>query len=338
MKLRSATVIAAAQVLMFAGNARAVSEIVVAIRYLQAEGVSHSHLYLYREDGKFLRQLTNDKSGQDVDPIFALDGTNIVFSREKTDSPIEFWSIEPLGGGLKKLDSEPDWYEQTKTSLYFTNRAASKPNESASSAPEASASPRHPGLIGGRRTYKTPDGSIELILREDPRDPDDQIDGEHHGKHYVIRYLKTGIQADFGALPGFFGVYEILHERQNPDRVFLIEGLLRVAFFGLHLNSTDGDACSALDLNGPRLVRLSPNWAAPIPLPGESAFLTLTENRYIPIPNSSKTANCSYVEHWDAQLQKIRYARPNTAAICYGASMYRPDRTPAVIAVRQNAD
>jgi hypothetical protein len=34
-----------------------------------------------------------------------------------------------------------------------------------------------------------------------------------------------------------------------------------------------------LDLNVPRLIRLSPNWAAPIPLPGEPAFLTLTEVR-----------------------------------------------------------
>jgi hypothetical protein len=41
--------------------ARGDSEIVIAIRYLQAEGISHSHLYLYREDGKLLRQLTNDQ-------------------------------------------------------------------------------------------------------------------------------------------------------------------------------------------------------------------------------------------------------------------------------------
>ena len=318
---------------------RAASELVIAIRYLQAEGTSHSHLYLYRDDGKFLRQLTNDTSGQDVDPIFGQDGTTIVFTREKSNSPLEFWTIEPLGSGLKKLDSIPDWYEQTKTSPYFTNREISKATESPSPAStEATSAPTPAGLIGGRRTYKAPDGSVELILREDPGDPDDQADGEHHGKHYVIRYLKTGIQADFGTLPGFFGAFEILRDRQNPDRQFLLEGLLRVAFFGLHLNSTDGDTCSALDLNGPRLVRLSPNWAAPIPLPGESAFLTLTENRYVAIPGTPKTANCSYVEHWDAQLQRIRYARPNTAAICYGASMYRPDKTPTVIAIRQNAE
>src|SRR5256886_159286 len=311
----------------------AASEVVVAIRYLQAEGTSHSHLYLYREDGKFLRQLTTDNSGQDVDPIFAPDGEVIAFTREKDGSPLEFWSVRPLGGAPAKLDAAPDWYEHAKTSPYFTNRDATNANES----PVPSASPAA-GMMGERKAYKAPDGSVELILREDPSDPDDQVNGERHGKHYVLRYLKTGIQADFGTLPGFFGVYEILHERQNPDRQFLFEGLLRVAFFGLHLNSTDGDTSFALDLNGPRFVRLSPNWAAPVPLPGESAFLTLTENRYVPISGTTKTANCSYIERWDAQLQKTRYARPKAAAIFYGASIYRSDRAPAVITIRQNAD
>ena len=338
MKLRSRIVIIAALCCWLTFDLRAASEIVVAIRYLQAEGVSHSHLYLYRDDGKFLRQLTNDNTGQDVDPIFGPDGTRIVFTREKPNgSPLEFWSVQPLGSDLKKLDFEPDWYEQTKTSVYFTNRDAT-PAESA--APPGSASPGRAstGIIGERKSYKAPDGSVELILREDPTDPDDQVDGEKHGKHYVLRYLKTGIQADFGTLPGFFGVYEILHDRQNADRQFLFDGLLRVAFFGLHLNSTDGDTSFALDFNGPRFVRLSPNWAAPIPLPGDAAFLTLTENRFVSIQGTTKTANCSYIEHWDAQLQKVRYAKINAPAICYGASMYRTDRTPAVITVRRNAD
>ena len=340
MKLTSRVLIVAAFSFL-AINLRAGSEIVIAIRYLQAEGMSHSHLYLYRDDGKFLRQLTSDNSGQDVDPVFAPDGEVIVFTREKPDSPLEFWSVRPLGGDSTKLDPAPDWYDQAKTSPYFTNREASKPTDSVSPAtasPKSSPSPSAVGMMGERRSYKAPDGSVELILREDPSDPDDRVDGERHGKHYVLRYLKTGIQADFGTLPGFFGAYEILHDRQNPDRQFLLEGLLRVAFFGLHLNSTAGDTSFALDLNGPRFVRLSPNWAAPVPLPSESAFLTLTENRYVPIAGTTKTANCSYIERWDAQLQKIRYARPKTAAIFYGASVYRPERTPAVITIRQNAD
>ncbi len=77
---------------------------------MQAEGTSHSHLYLYREDGKLLRQLTKDNAGQDSGPIFAEDGSIIVFTREKPNDVREFWSIEPRGTNLKKLDAAPDWY------------------------------------------------------------------------------------------------------------------------------------------------------------------------------------------------------------------------------------
>ena len=102
-------------------QAHADSEIVIAIRYLQAEGTSHSHLYLYREDGKLLRQLTNDNSGQDSTPIFAPDGSTIVFTREKSDNVREFWSVDPLGKALKKIEAAPDWYVAAKSSPYFTN-------------------------------------------------------------------------------------------------------------------------------------------------------------------------------------------------------------------------
>src|SRR5438874_2273193 len=95
------------------------SEIVIAIRYLQAKGTSHSHLYLYREDGKLLRQLTNDDSGQDSDPIFSGDGGTIVFTREKDQR--EFWSSDPLGKKLKKLTTAPDWYSAAKNSPAFTS-------------------------------------------------------------------------------------------------------------------------------------------------------------------------------------------------------------------------
>ena len=299
------------------------AEIVIAIRYLQAEGTSHSHLYLYREDGKLLRQLTKDNSGQDSSPIFAEDEGMIVFTREKPNDVREFWSIDPRGTGLKKLEAAPDWYIQAKSSPYFTNV---EPEESASPAETPPPS------------YKSPDGSVELILRKDPKDEDDQIDGPGHGKHYLLRDLKTGTETEFEKLPGFYGVFGLLHETQDKDQHFLFDGLLRLAFFDLHLNSTDGDAVFALDLIGPRLVRLSPNWAAPIPLPGEAAFLTFTENRYVPIPGSKKTANCSYMERWDEKLNKIRYAREKSAALCYGASMYRPGLTPSTITLRRSSN
>jgi len=150
--------------------------------------------------------------------------------------------------------------------------------------------------------------------------------------------LKTGTETEFSKIPGFYGAFELLHDKQDKNRYFLFDGPLQLAFFDLHLNSTDGDTVFALDLTDPRLVRLSPNWATPIPLPGEPAFLTFTENRYVPIPGSKKTANCSYIERWDEKLNHIRYAREKSAALCYGTSMYRPGLTPSTITIRRRAD
>ena len=321
--------------LLLGTPARAASEIVIAIRYLQAEGTSHSHLYLFREDGKLLRQLTNANSGQDSAPIFAPDGSMIVFTREKSNNAREFWSVDPLVKALKKLQAAPDWYVATKSSPYFTNvepEESTSPNPSAS--PEESVSPTATPIP----TYKSPDGSVELILRDDPNDEDDQINGPGHGKHYLLRDLKTGQRRNSKSCPGFTASMGCCTTATIKTNIFYSNGPLRLAFFDLHLNSTDGDTVFALDLNGPRLVRLSPNWAAPIPLPGEAAFLTFTENRYVPIPGSKKTANCSYMEHWDEKLNKIRYAREKSAALCYGASMYRPGKNPSVITLRRSAE
>src|SRR3982751_535245 len=174
--------------LLFGTTARADPEIVIAIRYLQAEGTSHSHLYLFREGGELLRQLTNDNSGQDSAPIFSPDGSIIVFTREKSNNAREFWSVDPLGKASKKLEAAPDWYAAAKSSPYFTNV---EPEESvtpdSSASPEASAS----STTTPTPSYKSPDGSVELILREDPNDEGDQGDGPGHGKHYVIRDLTT---------------------------------------------------------------------------------------------------------------------------------------------------
>jgi hypothetical protein len=129
-------------------------------------------------------------------------------------------------------------------------------------------------------------------------------------------------------------LYELLHDHADPQRFFHFDGSLRVAFFGLHLNSTFGSTCYALDFTGPRLVRLAHNWATPFPLPGDGAFLTLTSARYLPIPGGPKTANCSYIERWDSTFKKVGYAKEKSAPICYGASLYRPGKTPAVVTIK----
>jgi hypothetical protein len=292
-------------------------------------------VYLYAEDGKLLRQLTKDNSGQDSGPIFSPDGETIVFTREKPNNAHEFWSINPRGTDSRKLDTAPEWYAQARNSPYFTNLG---PNEAGSSNPTTSPAESVSPTATPAPTYKSPDGSFEIVLREDSKDEEDQINGPGHGKHFVLRDLTNGTETEFSKIPGFYGAFGLLHDSRDQNEYFLFDGPLRLAFFDLHLNSTDGDTVFALDFTGPRLVRLSPNWATPIPLPGEAGFLTFTENRYVPITASKKTANCSYIERWDEKLNHIRFAREKSAAVCYGMSMYRPGLTPAVITLRRGSE
>ncbi len=388
------------------------SEIVVAIRYLQAKGTSHSHLYLYREDGKLLRQLTNDNSGQDSDPIFASNGETIAFTREKPDNAREVWSIDPRGTKLKKLDAAPDWYSTTKTSPYFTSggeeeEASDETSEAPASTPPATATQEESGSPTATaesdeqeqhqsvtaleavtdatdrppETIKAPDGSGEIFWRKGK-----EGEGPEEVLNWVMwfRDSKSGKETQIGRLRGFPS-FQPLHITGNTNQQFLFEGPLRLTFFSCHLDSTNGDTVEAFDFNKQKLIQLSPNYARPVPIPGESAFLTLTENRYVPIPGSTKTANCSYLERWAANLKEscdnyeaylrfhglssdevvegftreeyqnqlredkekghecygqpeVRYARKASAAICYGASMYRPGKTPAVITIRNGAE
>jgi len=311
-----------------AATIQAASEIVVAIRYLQAEGESHAHLFLYREDGALLRQLTKENIGQDLDPMFAPDGETIVFTREIAENKFEYWSIEPKGGGLKKLDAEPEWYANTKTSPYFVwpEMEGSGDDESA------------PAFGSRTQKFRAPDGSVELVLREVKGDEDDSVNGPEHGKHYLLRDLKTGKSTEFPKIPGYEGAVEQLQLKGSKNERFLFDPPLRLAFYGVHLDSTNGDTDYALDLTSRRFVRLSQNWAAPFPLPGDGAFLSMTYVRYVDIPGTKKTANCSYLERWDATLKPLRFAREGSAAVCYGASIYRPGKTPATINIRRSGD
>jgi hypothetical protein len=384
-----------------AAVSRGDSEIVIAIRYLQPKGTSHSHLCLYREDGKLLRQLTNDNSGQDIDPIFARDGETIVFTRENPNDTREFWSIDPRGAKLKKLDSAPDWYAATKDSPYFTrggekeapSSSPTPPQEESPSAatPESAEQGEHQSATAldavanaeerPPETIKAPDHSGEIFWRKGK-----EGEGPEEVLNWVMwfRDSKSDQETQIGRLRGFPS-FEPLEIRGNKDQQFLFEGPLRLIFFSCHLDSTNGDTVEAFEFNKRKLIQLSPNYATPIPLPGEAAFLTLTENRYVPIPGSTKTANCSYIERWAANLKEscdnyeaylrfhgvssdegvegftrdqyeeqlrenkekghecygepqVRYARKGSAAICYGVSMYRPGKTPAVITFRNGAD
>ncbi|CAN5901783.1 hypothetical protein BH11VER1_BH11VER1_11730 [soil metagenome] len=291
------------------------AELAIAIRYLQAEGTSHSHVYLYREDGKLLRQLSRDNVGQDRDPFFSPDGKSVVFTREM-QTGLEFWMVNPLGKTLHKLDTAPDWYLNSPAAPYFQY-----PETTTASSLALSTPPK----------FTTPDETTQITLQTIQTDEDDSINGPGHGKHYLLQDMKSGRKWEMGEFEGFVGLASNLQLGNAAGGPFLLEPPLLIAFFALHLNSTDGDTTFALDLDHHKIVNLSPNWAAPFPLPGEPAFLTLTSVRYVTIPGSSKTANCSYIERWNKDFLKIRYAEEGSAAICYGASLYRPGQSPRTL-------
>jgi len=47
---------------------------------------------------------------------------------------------------------------------------------------------------------------------------DDQVDGPGHGKHYELRDTSSGKTTEFASLPGFEGVFEILHGSEDKTR------------------------------------------------------------------------------------------------------------------------
>ena len=322
----------AGTIMLTATASRGDSELVIAIRYLQAKGISHSHLYLYREDGKLLRQLTNDNSGQDMDPVFASDGETIVFTRAKPNGTHEFWSIDPLGKKLVKLGAAPDWYSGAKTSPAFTSSEDEEsPESTATSPPEQSASPattaesvqqdQHRSTTAldavadaedrPPQTIKSPDGSGEIFWRKGKAG---EGPGEPLNWKMWFRDLKSGQEKEIGSLPAFpsfeplqvrrgkdgqrsqrgpsdvYGQAESVGEWERANQ-FLFDGSARFVFFSTHLDSQSGSTVMAFDFNKRKLIRLSPNWATPIPLPGEAAFLTLTENRYVQIPGTDENGD-----------------------------------------------
>jgi len=336
MPLMLRTFLVAGVFALTAAVSRGDSEIVIAIRYLQPKGTSHSHLYLYREDGKLLRQLTNDNSGQDVDPIFAPDGETIVLTREKPNDTREFWSIDPRGTKLKKLDAAPDWYSAAKSSPYFTRGGEEEaPSSSPTPPQEEFASPgaasestqqgQHQNATAldavadakdrPPETIKAPDAAGEIFWRkgEDKEDPLDWV--------MWFRDSKSGHETQIGKLPGFPS-FEPLEIRGNKDGQRSRRGPSDVD--GQRESVGEGERANQFLFEG--YLRFHG-------VSSDEVVEGFTRDQYEEQlrENKEKGHGC-YGE------PQARCAHKNSAAIRYGVSMYRPGKTPAVITFRNGAD
>jgi hypothetical protein len=290
--------------------------IVIGIRYLQIKGTSHSQLYLMRGDGHVMRQLTSVDKGDDHDPALSPTSNQIVFQR-KIGKTEEFWSVNLNGEHLRRLVKAQDWYADSGTDLTYFDVRAAVPGPYNPSAFDPI-----PGGPNGPLTYTSSDGSFELSLI-DPDKRTDEDKWESRGRTFLVRDFERGDEYQLGSLPGFEGLWDAMHLRtrkqSNDNAPFFLYPPLRVVFFWSHLNSTDGDTVSAVDLAKRPIVHLSPNWATPIPIPNHAGFLTVSEERYLPL-DDGRIVNCSYLDYWNADLERVRFGRDAPARF-YGATI-----------------
>jgi hypothetical protein len=336
-----------------AKKAAAEGMVVVAIRYLQVEGVSHAHLYLYRRDGKLVRQLTADKSGQDHDPVFAPDGSEVVY--QQTDGGEERWrAVKVSGEGERSLEGPTDWYQKQSTPPTQFTLSQSVPTKDGGKRLSIAAK-------AGDLSWKSADAGIELVLKDDEerRDPDDEdwfpkkAWLRENGKDTCIETFpvfspkRANKKAEFweGPLPpGIVPNEERKDDEVRPEGIvaqtllfckdspFLETPEIRAAFFTQHRGSTDGVGLFAVDLKGRRIFEMSPNGGSLYVLPELASFACVCEQRYLPLGDGQRTVNCSYFDLWDARMQRIRFANAKPA-VCYGAAIFIPGEKPVSVRI-----
>ncbi|KAB2640502.1 MAG: hypothetical protein DVB25_03925 [Verrucomicrobia bacterium] len=335
--------------------------VVVAIRYYLTEGTSHGHVYLFDADAKELRQLTRDNEGQDHDPVFSPDGGSIVYRRRLAGG--EQWrSIGSGGEGDQALEQAPAWHQKSAMAPARFDY------------PKVGTILGQPG--GGRSyttskpgdiVFKMSGGELELVLKDaahqaDPNDPlwypkAPFLRVKGQAEDLAIEALPVfGPKRDPGVAAFWTGPlargWVADEHKPNDDHAvfgstgesvlllddspFFVVPPMRAAFFAQHRNSTIGTGLFAADLNTRRLYELSPNGGSIFPLPGLPLFACVGEQRYLPLGNSNKTVNCSYLDLWDARLRRMRFAEKKPG-IFYGASLF-VEATPAqVITIPGNA-
>lgn len=276
------------------------AEVAIAIRYFKLKGTSHFHLFLYSDDGKVIRELTAPEDAQDTSPMFSVDGNLIYFTREQHGKK-QIFSIQPNGDHLQAVDNAPAGYPPQATDGVYSDE-------------------KEPEMItrGDDLFLKTPDEKQEVVLKsaDNFKRQDPSFEANGFGA-LSIRDTASGQETRVPTTGEETQNFCYFVSREKSP--FLAVPGLRVAFYLQWQGSTDGPRLGALDLLNNRAVFLSRNPATPFAHGTRAGFFSVCEDRYQPLGETGHTVNCLYLDWWDANLQRTRFAR--AISIFGGASV-----------------
>jgi hypothetical protein len=266
------------------------AELVVSIRYFKEVGTSHYHLFLYRDDGTLVRQLTTDETVQDTGPVFSPDRKQIAFTRMRGIVPEE-WVVGIDGKGARKLEAALDWKHPHFEDAYRLEGGGD--NEKLWQLDGENRSLRIPGRKS--RIVVLANDNLMLTQKYDATSfrflTYEEIDHTHRIS------LTGGDDA---------GYCDLAVRKGTP---FLFQPKLHGLFYWQHLGSTLGFRLGFLDLDSKRPTFLSENPAQAIPHGNRDGFFCVCEHRYQNLGKTGPTVNCTYLEWRNATLERIRFAK-----------------------------
>jgi hypothetical protein len=286
--------------------------LVVSVRKFTPEDKpSYHRLVLYSGDGKVVRPLTNAAGANDFNPVFSPDGKQVIFKRAirrpKDPSQNGYYRIDDLKNpkAVKLADQKalPAWFHPEEDLKRVEEQGT--PDHGTNGISEDTSTTR----------YSTPDGKQTLETHyywPSEAGKTDDAGASAIESTMWLRDQGTSVILRVSTFPGFEGVSGLWQVGKSP---FFIRTPMRVAFLRCHRGSSYGESIHALDLNR-RVIHLM-TWAgygSIVPAPGDlPAFFCICQERYQDLGNGHTTVNCEYLDLWNSDFKRTRFAPPISA-------------------------
>jgi len=245
-------------------------------------------------------------------------GKRLCWTREKPNDTREFGASILAGTKLKSSRPRLNWYSAAKSSPYFTRGGEEEAPSFFTDSAEGRVSigPRHLKVLKQGETPERDSPRCRRKCRGSARQKPSRlltILGRYSGAKgkrgrsrevlnwvmwFAIQNQPGNTDRQAARLPSF----EPPRNSGQQDQQFLFEGPLRLIFFSCHLDSTNGDTVEAFEFNKRKLINIA-KLCNHDSASRRSRILTLTENRYVPIPQH-EDGELSYIERWAANLKE----------------------------------